>query len=249
METRPGTDRGAGYDSSTSSPPPEKASVVEDFLDVFHSPSSVFARRANSGYGLQLLIVSVLAAAFAFSQRSVLSQIFDVEFARGTAKAMANNPRITQEMINQGRPIQEAIATFAGYIGTPIFIFILAFFVWIVAKLFSAKVTYGQAAMITTIAWIPRLLGSLITTVQSVLMDTSTVTSMFSLSLSPARFMDPDTTNPKLFGLMGSLEIFSIWFWILVAIGLSVVAKVPRARGYAAAVVLFILGTLPLMFR
>jgi hypothetical protein len=249
METRPGTDRGAGYDPSASSPPPEKASVVEDFLDIFHAPSTVFARRANSGYGMQLLIVSILAAAFAFASRGLMAQIFDVEFQRAAAKAIAANPRITQDMMNSGRGIQEGIATFAGYIGTPIIIFVLAFFVWLAAKIASTKVTYGQAVLIMTLAWIPRLVGSLVTTVQALLMDTSTVTSMFSLSLSPARFMDPDTTNPKLFGLMGSLEVFAIWCYILIAIGLSVIGKVSRARGYAIAAVLFVLGSLPVMFR
>jgi hypothetical protein len=249
METRPGTDRGAGYDPSVSSAPPEKASVVEDFLDIFHSPSSVYARRTNSGFGMQLLIVSIIAAAFAFASRGLMSQIFDVEFTRGAAKMMERNPQLTQDMINQGRGIQESIATFAGYVGTPVIIFIIAFFTWIVAKLFSTKVTYGQAVLIVTLAWIPRLLGSLVTTVQALLMDTSTVTSMFSLSLSPARFMDPDTTNPKVFGLMGSLEVFSIWCYVLIAIGLSVMGKVSRGKGYAIAGVLFVLGTLPLMFR
>ena len=249
METRPGTDTGAGYNPSTSSAPPEKASVIEDFLDIFHAPSKVFARRADGSYGLQLLIVTLLSAGFAFSQRSIIAQIFDVEFTRATTKAMASNPRLTQDMVNAGRPIQEAFATFATYIGTPIFIFILAFFIWVVAKVFSTKVTYAQAAMITTLAWIPRLVGSLITTIQAVVMDTSTLNSMFALSLSPARFMDPDTANPKVFGLAGSLEVFSIWFYILVAIGLSVVAKVPRSKGYLIAGVIFILGSLPALFR
>ena len=249
METRPGTDSGAGHDPSVTSPAPEKASVVEDFIDMFYAPSKVFARRALSGFGIHLLIISVIAAAFAFANRNLIAQIMDIEFQRNAQKMMAANPQLTQEMLNQGRGIQQMIAQGAGYVGTPIFIFILAFFIWLGAKIASAKLSYGQAALIATFAWIPRLLGSLLMTVEGLLRDTATVTNLFSLSWSPGRFMDPDTTNSKLFGVMGSLDVFSIWFWVLVAIGISVIGKVPRGRGYAVAAVLFILGTLPVLFR
>lgn len=232
------------------SPPPEKASVFEDFIDIFYAPASVFARREKAGYGMQMLLVTALSALFAFANRGVMSQIFDVEYQRRIAKVMAANPQITADQISAMRPMQEGIATFAGYIGTPIFIFILAFVLWLVAKIVSAKFSYQQAVLITTLAWIPRLLGSLVMTLQVVLMDTSNITNMFGLSLSPARFMDPDATNPKVFGLLGGLEPFSIWYTILVGIGIAVIAKVPRAKGYTAAGIVFAIGLLfPLLFQ
>src|SRR5262245_52362852 len=61
METRPGTDRGASYDPTTSATPPEKASLIEDFIDIFYTPSTVFARRAKSGFGLPLLVIVVIS--------------------------------------------------------------------------------------------------------------------------------------------------------------------------------------------
>lgn len=250
METRPSTDSGAGYDPTVRTPPPtEQASVVEDFIDIIPAPASVFARRASSGYGMQLLIVSIIAALFAFANRGVMSQIMDAEFTRATTKMMADNPQITQEQMAAGRGVQNAIASVIGYVGTPIFIFVMAFLAWLVAKLVSAKVAYSQAVMITTLAWIPRLLGSLLMTVQVALMDTSNVTNLFGLSASPARFMNPDATNSKLFGLMGSLDLFAIWFTILLGIGISVMAKVPRGRGYLVAAIVFIIGTLPVLMR
>ena len=249
METPPGAVRGANNDPTVPAPAPEQASVVEDFIDIFHAPSTVFARREKGGYGMQLLIVALLSALFAFANRSVIMQIFDAEFQRGVEKAMAANPRITQDMMNTQRGISEGIASFAGYIGTPIFIFILALFVWLAAKIVSGKVTYGQAVMITTLAWIPRLVGSLLTTLQVVLMDTTNVTNMFSVSYSPARFMDVDATNPKLFGILGSLDLFGIWCTVLMGIGISVMGKVPRSRGYAAAAMVFVIGVIPALFR
>ena len=246
METRPGSEG----PTAPMSPPPAQASLFEDFMDIFTSPSEVFARREKSGYGMQLLIVTVLAGLFAFANRGVMSQIFDVEFQRGAAKAMAANPQITMDQMNSMRGVQEKIASFLGYIGTPIFIFVLAFITWLAAKIVAAKVSYEQAVMIVTLAWIPRLVGSLVMTLQVVLMDTSRVTNMFSLSLSPARFMDPDAGNPKVFAIMGGLEPFSIWYTVLAGIGIAVMAKAPRSKGYTAAGIVFVVGlVLPALFR
>lgn len=246
METRSGTDHGAAYDPSTSAPAatPEKASIIEDFIDIFYAPGSVFARRERSGFGLHLLIVTLLSAVFAYASHSVFSQIFDAEFARGTAKAMAQNPRLTPDMVNSMKPMQEKVASVFVYLGAPLAIFLTSILVWIAAKVVRAKLSFGQAALVTTLAWIPRLVGGLIGVLQVVLMDTSNFTNRYSLSASPAKFMDPDVTNPKLFGLLGSLDLFAIWFTILIGIGIAVVGKVPRNKGYLAAVLVFVVGTL-----
>jgi hypothetical protein len=248
MTTRPDTDRGT-YDPGVQATPPQKASLVEDFIDIFYTPSSVFARREKSGFGIPLLIVSVITALFAFASRSVFSQIFDAEFARGTAKAMAQNPRLTPEMMERMRPIQESIAQVFIYVGTPLFILFLALVIWLVAKVVSAKISYKQAAVITTFAWIPRLVGGLLGVLQVLLLDTTNVTNMYSLSYSPARFMDPDATNAKLFGILGGLDVFSIWFTVLVAIGIAVMGKVPRSKGFIAAAIVFVLSLVPALFR
>jgi hypothetical protein len=246
METRPGTDHRASYEPSSGAAPtpPEKASIVEDFIDIFYAPSSVFARREKSSFWLPLLIITVLAAGFAFASHSVFSQIFDAEFARGTAKAMAKNPRLTPDMVNSMRPIQEKIANVFVYLGVPLGVLFTAIFVWIATKIVSAKVSFGQAMAISTLAFIPRLVGSLVGVLQVVLMDTTNFTNRYSLSVSPARFMDADATNGKLFALMGSLDVFAIWMTVLIGIGIAVIGKVPRNKGYLAAVITFVLSTL-----
>jgi hypothetical protein len=247
---RPGTDSGAPYDSSsdvTLKTVPEKTSIVEDFIDIFYAPSTVYARRATGSFWMHLLIITVIAGLFAFANRAVISQIFDVEFTRATAKVMADNPRITPEMMATQRNISEKIATFGGYIGTPIIIFLVGALTWLAAKIVSAKVTYQQAVLIVTLAWIPRLVQSLLTTVQMLIMDISNVTSMHSLSFSPARFMDADTAQRQLLGLMGRLDLFTLWVTLLIGIGIAVIGKVPRARAFAAAAIVWAISTLPLL--
>ena len=244
METRPGTDRGASNDPNVPSPTSEKASIVEDFIDIFYAPSTVFARREKGGFGLPLLIISALSAVFAFASRSVFSQIFDAEFARGAAKAMAKDPRVTQEMLDKMRPIQENVAMFFVYLGAPLAIFFTAIFIWLVAKVVSGKLSFGQSMVVSTFAWIPRMVGALLAVVQVLLMDTANATNVFSLGFSPARFMNPDTTNPKLFAIIGSFDVFALWQTVLIGIGIAVIAKLPRQKGYTAAAIIFVVLTL-----
>ncbi|HYC49791.1 MAG TPA: Yip1 family protein [Gemmatimonadaceae bacterium] len=250
METRNGAAPTQSYDPSASPPADSKASVFEDFIDIFHAPSQVFARRARQGFGLHMLLVSLLAAAFAFANRGYMTQMFGAEADRTAAKMMADNPRITPEMLEQSRSMQEGAGMVFGYIGTPLIILVMALFAWLLARFVAgARISYGQAALITTLAWIPRLVGMFVTTVQVALMDTSTKNGMFDLAVTPARFMDAEASNPKLYGLAGSFELFSVWSLILIGIGIAVVGNVPRSKGYIAAAILFILGTIPLLMR
>lgn len=245
---RPGTESGASYTPDAAMPPkPEQSSLFEDFIDIFHAPSKVFARRANAGFWGPLLVLTVLAAAFTFANRGINSQIFDVEAARGMQKAMADNPQLTAEQMQPMMAIQEKMMAFFGYIGTPIVIFFMAIFGWLAAKIVKAKVSYGQAVMIYTFAWIPRIIEQLTITVQALLMDTSTITNRWDVSLSPARFMDADGPSRMMNGLAGRIDPFTIWTTILLGIGIAVVGGVPRSKGFTAAGILFVLGTLIVM--
>jgi hypothetical protein len=243
METRNDASPGSGY-TPGSQTPADKASAVEDFIDIFASPAQVYARREKSGFGIQLLIVTALMGLFTFANRGVMSQIFDAMYSKRATEMMAKNPRITAEMMESQKGISETFGMIFGYVGTPVMILVLAILVWLFARIFSAKISYGQAALITTLAWIPRLIGSLLTTIQVALTDTSTVHNPYELSASPARFVDEAAVGSKVYALLGNLDVFSIWSTILIGIGIAVIAKAPRQRGYMAAAALFIVGTL-----
>ena len=229
--------------------PADKASVFEDFIDIFHSPAAVFARREKSGPGLTLLFVTVVCASFVFANRGVMSQIFDAEFQRGMAKAMAANPQISADQMNSMRGIQEKIFGIVQYIIPPLVVLFTAFFLWLAGLVLKTKVSFEQAALIVTLAFIPRLLGFLATTLQVLLMDTSRITSAAGISLSPARFMDPDTSNPKLFAALLNLDLFTLWYVVVIGIGISVIAKVPRSKGYVTSGVVFVVLSLPSLLR
>jgi hypothetical protein len=68
---------------------------------------------------------------------------------------------------------------------------------------------------------------------------------MMSLSFSPARFMDPGSSNQLLLQLAGRADLFTIWVTILLAIGFAVTGKVSRGKAAIFGVVIWLVGALP----
>jgi len=90
-------------------PAPAKASLWEDFVDIFYAPSSVFARRSDGKFGLPLLLLIVIGVVLFFLTKNAMQPIMDAEFARQTAAAMRKNPSIDAERLAAGRGIFETL--------------------------------------------------------------------------------------------------------------------------------------------
>jgi hypothetical protein len=107
-------------DDQTATPAPQKAGLVEDFIDIFASPAKVFARRVNANAVVPWLIVSVVLIALFFASRNALQPIYDGEMARGVEQAMKQNPKLTPEVMEQSKGMMATIATVSVLAGIPI---------------------------------------------------------------------------------------------------------------------------------
>lgn len=235
-------------DLGTSAAPPasaKSASLWEDFIDIFVSPSEVFERRREHGFFVPLLVFTVLTLVIALIGRSVMQPIFDAEFARGMAAAARKNPQITPEQLAGPRAFMEKLAPimvgFGAFLG-PLMVGVV---LWIVGKFVQAKEDIGAACMIATYAFFPRILDSLLRVVQGFMVDPAKLNGQYRVTLSAAHFLDPDTASPLLVGLLGRIDLFTIWVTVLLAIGLSVVARIPRSRAAIVAAAIWVLGSLP----
>ena len=245
METRNET-RPAPMTPDSGAPPGppagEKASLFEDYIDILYAPSSVFARRAFSGFGLHLLIISVVSALLMFANRGVFSQIFDAQYTARMAEAMASNPQLTPEMVENMRGMQATIGMVFAYVATPLMLLIFGLILWVIARLVGARLSVKQSMLVTTLASIPRVLGLIALAIQTAFMDTSRVTNMGQLSVGPARFMD-ESAGHTVYQLATGFDLFAIWNVVLVGIGVAVIGKVSGARAAIVAAIIFLLGT------
>src|SRR5947209_13400317 len=102
-------------ESTVVAAPAAKSSFWEDVIDIFVSPAGVFRRRQNSSVWPPMLFVAIAIGVIVFATFNTLEPIFDAEFARSTAKALAKNPQVAQappEMMNKMRGVGEGIAKY-----------------------------------------------------------------------------------------------------------------------------------------
>ena len=229
-------------------PTPSKASLWEDFVDIFYAPSSVFARRADGKFGKPLLFLVVVGAVLYFLTKNAMQPVMDAEFARRSAEMMRKNPNVTAEQMASGRSFFETLGPLFFVIGITLSVLGTGVVLWLVGKLFDAKESVAAALMIATYAEVPRIVQILTNATQGLLMSPEKLTSINSVGFSPARFMDPDHASAVMIALVSRVDVFTIWITVLLAIGLHVVGKIPKQQAAIAAAITWVAGALPAVF-
>ena len=189
-----------------------------------------------------MLIVTVLLGAVFMANRDLIDPIMEAEVARSMAKSARS---LTPDQVAAGRKIVGTFATVGAFVGTPITIFLIGLVMWMVGKFVDAKQTLNAAIVVATFSYVPRVVEGIVSRIQGLFIDPASLNSRYSLSLGVGRFLDPDTTSPILFGLVGRIDLFTIWITVLIAIGIAVTGKVSRARASIAAAVVWLVGALP----
>jgi len=233
-------DAGKGVDPTAGN-----AGLWEDFVDIFYAPSAVYARRANSKFGLPLLVLVIAGVILFFLTKNAMQPIMDAEFARNSAMAMRKNPNLTAEQMSAGRGFFESLAPIFFALILTISVFGTGLVLWLVGKLFDAKESVVAAIMIATYAEVPRLVQILVNAAQALFMSPESLNAANSVGLNLARFMDPDRTSPVLIALGSRVDLFTIWVTVLLAIGLHVVGKIPKQQAGIAAAITWLVGALP----
>jgi len=226
----------------------ERASVWEDFIDIFYAPSQVFARRAAGSVWIPLLVVTIALSVIIYAISGVLEPLMSAEFDRGMAAAMRTNQQLTPEMADQFRRVGLRIGQFGGLF-TPLGILMVGTGTWLIGKLFEARQTYRAAIIVAAYSLMPRILESVLHGLQGLFLDPAQLNGRFSVSLGVGRFLDPDTMSPVLLGVLGRLDVFTIWVTVLLVIGLSVTGGISRSRAFLAAPLIWAIGALPLVYQ
>jgi len=229
-------------------PTPSKASLWEDFVDIFYSPSSVFARRADGKFGMPLLFLVVAGAVLYFLTKNAMQPVMDAEFARRSADMLRKSPNLTAEQMASGRGFFETLGPLFFAIGITLSVLGSGVVLWLVGKLFDAKESVTAALMIATYAEVPRIVQILTNAAQGLFMSPEKLTSINSVGFGPARFMDPDHVSTVMMALVSRVDLFTIWITVLLAIGLHVVGKIPKQQAAIAAAITWVVGALPTVF-
>jgi len=231
--------------SASVATPPAKSSFWEALIDIFFSPASVFRRWQFRSAWPPMLFVAIATGVIVALTFNTIEPVFDAEIARQTAQqAKASGQTVTPEAIALGQKIGIAVAKYGISIATLISMFIVGSAAYLVGLLFKSKQTYQAALVVAGWAYMPRLLGILANAIQGLAMDVTQMKSVQALSLGPARFFDPETTNPLLFQVLGRLDLMIVWETVLLAVGLYVTGKVSKSNAALFGVAIWFVGGL-----
>lgn len=119
------------------------------------------------------------------------------------------------------------------------------FFLWVAGKLAGSKINGRSAVLIATYAWVPALIGGLVTLMEGLVRGPSDLDSLSRLSWSPARFMDPDASWRLVQFIAAEMDVFTMWWAVLLAVGLSVIGNMSRARAAGVVAAIYVAMAIP----
>jgi hypothetical protein len=234
---------------NTRVPAARLPSVWEDLLEIFYAPTAVFERRRETpAFGLALIILVVLMVLLTLAFKGLMEPVFDAEFKRGMALTMKQNPKITPEMMEQGRGMAQKFMLVGMGLFWLIIPLVLGVVLWFVGKLMESKAELGQIVMVSTYAMFPRVLEAILGAVQMLVLPEESIRGRFSLSLGIGRFLNPDGSQ-LLLAIVGRIDLFTLWVTVLLGIGLSVMGRIPRGRAFAAAGLMWVIGAIPALWQ
>src|SRR5688572_29746071 len=169
---------------------PDRASLWEDFVDIFYAPSSVFARRSEGKFGKPMLFLVVVGTVLFFLTKNATQPIMDAEFSRRSAEMLRQNPNMTAEQLSAGRGFFEMFAPLFVAIGLTFGVFFTGVVLWLVGKLFDAMESVAAAIMIATYSSVPYIVQILTNAAQGLVMSPEKLNSINSVGFNLARFMD-----------------------------------------------------------
>ena len=222
---------------------PANASVWEDFIDIFYAPADVYHRRENGNWFIPMLVTTVCMAAITWLTYGALEGAYQPIIDKAIEQVM-QRPGATPDLADSVRKYAAWQIKLAG-VFFPLLILAVALLTWIVGKFFGSRQTFRAAMVVVGYAQVPRVIGAIVNGVQALLMDSSKVTSLSAIAVSPVRFISRDAVSPIAYAVLMRLDVFTIWATVLIGVGLYVTGRLSKGSATVAAMMVWLLGSLP----
>ncbi|MBK9226046.1 MAG: YIP1 family protein [Ignavibacteria bacterium] len=220
----------------------QQLSVGEAISGVFTEPSETFETIASTprkNYWLIPVLISIalsLAATFLFmrdtelvdsvmdKQKVKLSEQFDKNVKEGKMS------REDADKALEGISSKSTFFMLAGYggavLGPFIILFLLSIIYLVVLKIAKAEFDFGNVLNVVGLSAIIASLGGLLSMVVSIF--TGRVSGI-GLGL----LFKEENIGVQMYAILSKIDIFQIWFYVVVAIGLSKIARISMATSAA----------------
>lgn len=221
----------------------EEISKADAMAGVFTSPSETYKTIANTpkkNYWLLpvivLIVVNLITTFLFMRDTELVNQTMEKQMQKVREQLDQNvkDGKISQEdsdkafeqsgsFMNPTSPFFVAIAYGGALLGPFITLFILGAIYLIALKILKGEFDFTNVLNVVGLALLITAIGNLIAMVVSILKGDVT-------SVGPALLVNEESVGSKVYSVLTKIDLFSIWFYIVIAIGLSKIAKIDMIK-------------------
>lgn len=229
-------------------------SEVSTLVNIFFEPGRTFLSfiaKPRFIFAMLLIIISVMAYQQLFWQR-----MGDERMSRFIATQVEKNPQVESMPADKKKEIVEQQVKFSKYgqYATPIFMFIFfaigGLIYWLAGNAMGGAGSFVKGLSVWVYSSFPptiiSMIGNIIVLFLKSQDEIDIGLSQRGLLNANLGFLIDGKSMPVLATLLNTIDLFTIWGWILAAIGLKVVCKISSTSAWA---IILILGLLSIAFR
>ncbi|EGL82950.1 Protein of unknown function DUF2143 [Caldalkalibacillus thermarum TA2.A1] len=191
-------------------------------LTVLYAPVETYKQfKLQPKFGLKLFMLALLMGIFGYVSAVMLPNVL-----MGDLEAELPPEMLEEDVMATAMLFGAITAAVGGAIGFVIMLLIAALFIFIITKLAQMDLSYKQVLAISTLAQSPMILNGIVSLI--FINQTGDLTPVTSLA-----FLAGEEASLFMFNFLSSIEIFSIWSFVLIGIGLAVFAHASLKKGLA----------------
>lgn len=216
---------------------PERVNSIGRMFGVLFSPKATFesiARRPTWLAPLLILCLFSLAVIGIFGHRGGWPAFFQKQVASNTrfqSMPADQQQRVLEAQLKYGPPVAYVEVVIVIFVAPMI---IAAIFLGVFNGLTATNLKFKTSLAIVAYSWSPGVLSGLLGILVVFLKDPSTIDLQNIVASNAGAFVSSDSAK-WLTSLLGSIDLFSFWYMILMAIGYSTAAPKKLSFGKALA--------------
>lgn len=217
----------------------EQLTKTEAMSGVLTEPSQTFEAIAGGpkkNYWLTPVMIAVvlsLLSSFLFmrdpelarntmdKQKAKMSEKFDQNIKDG--KMTQEEADNAMESMNPNSPFFKVIGYVGALVGPFIVLLLLSVIYLIVLKIMKSDVEFVNILNVVGLAMLISAVGSILAILISIMKGNMT-------GVSPGIFLSEESIGEKAYAFLNKLDVFTIWFYAVIAIGLTKIAKIDMAK-------------------
>lgn len=217
----------------------EELSKTDAMSGVITEPGETFEAIASGPknnywiYPVLIAVVLSLLSSFLFmrdpelsrntmdKQKAKMSEKFDKDIRDG--KMTQEEADNAMESMNPNSPFFKVIGYVGALVGPFIILLLLSVVYLIVLKIMKAEVEFSNILNVVGLALLISSVGSILAILISIMKGNMT-------GVSPGIFLSEESIGEKAFSFLNKLDVFTVWFYAVIAIGLTKIAKIDMAK-------------------